>query len=474
MALPSRRAARTSDIWVGFVDALAALLMVIIFLLVAFMLADFFLRYTLTGQNQALGQLQRQVNELAEQLSLEREANADLRLSMAQLSAELQRSTEERDELSAQLANLFGERETLTLRLQTLEEEIATLTERAEGAEAAAADTKTRLDQALTEIEVGEDTLKIRLIEIERLRRDITALKQVRAELEAQVSQMAASLAESQDKTARLEKDFTALRDSSAELETRVAEEEERTALAQTQLEEREIQLAEVVNLLEQSDRDLTEERKISSEAERQLELLNRQIAALRQQLAALNAALEAAEAKDEEQKVIIADLGQRLNIALAGKVEELERYRSEFFGRLREVLGDRPDIRVVGDRFVFQSEVLFASGSAELEEPGMIQLAALAATLLEIAQEIPADLPWTLRVDGHTDRRPIQTFQFPSNWELSTARAISVVRFLIDHGVPPERLAATGFGAFQPLDARDDEIAFRRNRRIELKLTQR
>ena len=184
--------------------------------------------------------------------------------------------------------------------------------------------------------------------------------------------------------------------------------------------------------------------------------------------------ALEAAEAQNEEQEVQIADLGRRLNIALATKVQELARYRSEFFGRLREVLGTRQDIRVVGDRFVFQSELLFGTGEAELGTEGKVQLQQLADALLEIAAEIPDDIDWILRVDGHTDRRPIFTAVFPSNWDLSTARAVSVVNFLIDQGIPPQRLAATGFGEFQPLDDGNDEIAYRRNRRIEFKFTQK
>jgi chemotaxis protein MotB len=194
----------------------------------------------------------------------------------------------------------------------------------------------------------------------------------------------------------------------------------------------------------------------------------------LREQLARLNDILDAADAQNKQQQVQIADLGRRLNIALASKVQELARYRSEFFGRLRQVLGEHPDIQIVGDRFVFQSEVLFETGSAELGEEGRVQMARLARTLLDISKEIPAELDWVLRVDGHTDNRPISTAQFPSNWELSTARAISVVKFLIEQGLPPSRVAATGFGEFQPIDPDDDEIAYRRNRRIELKLTQR
>ncbi len=222
------------------------------------------------------------------------------------------------------------------------------------------------------------------------------------------------------------------------------------------------------------SEEATEEQKKLTDKAQQQVLLLNRQIMALREQLADLATALEVAEAANKEKEVQIADLGRRLNVALATKVQELARYRSEFFGRLREVLGDRHDIRIVGDRFVFQSEVLFATGSAELGESGRAQLAQLAQTLKEIAARIPKDLPWVLRVDGHTDRRPINTPEFPSNWELSTARAISVVRFLMDQGIRADHLAATGFGKHQPLDPGFGEEALRRNRRIELKLTQR
>ena len=210
------------------------------------------------------------------------------------------------------------------------------------------------------------------------------------------------------------------------------------------------------------------------SEAQSTIDQLNQQILALRQQLQQIAAALDASEAKSKDQQVQIADLGKRLNTALASKVEELSRYRSEFFGRLREVLGNRPDIRVVGDRFVFQSEVLFSLGSADLGDNAKKQLLPVAQALKDISAKIPSDLNWVLRVDGHTDKRPITTAQFPSNWELSTARAISVVRFFIDQGIPANRLVAAGFGENQPIDARDSEDAYRRNRRIELKLTER
>lgn len=209
-------------------------------------------------------------------------------------------------------------------------------------------------------------------------------------------------------------------------------------------------------------------------EAQSTVDQLNQQLLALRDQLQRIAAALDASEAKGKEQQTQIADLGRRLNQALASKVEELARYRSEFFGRLRQVLGDRPDIRIVGDRFVFQSEVLFAPASAELSDQAKKQLAPVAAALKDIAGKIPPDINWVLRVDGHTDRRPINTPQFASNWELSTARAISVVRYLVEQGIPAGRLSAAGFAEFQPIDPGDNEAAYRRNRRIELKLTDR
>ena len=218
----------------------------------------------------------------------------------------------------------------------------------------------------------------------------------------------------------------------------------------------------------------LDAEKQISARALAQVELLNQQIAALRRQLAALEDALEASEKKDKEAQGRIADLGQRLNVALAQRVQELSRYRSEFFGRLRAILGNRQDIRVVGDRFVFQSEVLFDTGSAAIRPEGKVELDKLAAAVTELEKQIPPEIAWVLRIDGHTDVRPISSPQFPSNWELSSARAISVVQYLISRGISPQRLVAAGFGEVQPLDGGTTEETYRRNRRIELKLTER
>ena len=437
------RAPRGDHIWPGFVDALATLLLVIIFVLAVFMITFFFLSQALSGRDEALERLNRQLVEIAGLLALERQSSEELRLNITQLSASLQESTSERDQLALNLE-----------------------------------ETTSKLAAAEQMVTADRQTIQAQLGEIERLKRDIAALTSVRDGLEEQVGSLAKSLDESESLTSRLRYESkeleTRLRDQSKELDARLADERDRTLLAQKELEDRELRLSELQRRYNESTDSLSKEKDISAAAQAQVALLIQQLSAVRQQLARLNAALEAAEAKDEEQNAVIADLGKRLNVALARKVEELSRYRSEFFGRLREILGDRRDIRVVGDRFVFQSEVLFDSGSDQIGLGGQDQLAQLAAALLEIASSIPPELHWVLRVDGHTDVVPILTGRFPSNWELSTARAVSVVKFLIGQGVPPERLAATGFGEFQPLDSRADEIGHRRNRRIELKLTER
>jgi len=218
----------------------------------------------------------------------------------------------------------------------------------------------------------------------------------------------------------------------------------------------------------------LDSEKQVSARALAQIEVLNQQISALRRQLAALEEALNASEKRNTESQTKIADLGQRLNVALAQRVQELSRYRSEFFGRLRAILGNRPDIRIVGDRFVFQSEVFFDTGQATLLPEGRAELDKVAGALVDLDKQIPPEIAWVLRVDGHTDVRPIYSSGFKSNWELSSARAISVVQYLISLGVPAQRLVAAGFAEFQPLDTGNTEDAYRRNRRIELKLTER
>ena len=287
------------------------------------------------------------------------------------------------------------------------------------------------------------------------------------ARLNAQISRLSELLSLEQTGKTNLEDQIAQLRSS---LSTTESERDRlRGVIAGSQSAD--TQKAETGKLTVQLDL----EKEATARAVAQVELLNQQITALRRQLAALEDALDASEKKDKESQSRLTDLGQRLNVALAQRVQELSRYRSDFFGRLRTILGNRPDIRIVGDRFVFQSEVFFDSGAAVLRPEGKAELDQLATALLELDKQIPSEINWVLRVDGHTDVRPVSAgSQFKSNWDLSAARAISVVQYLISKGVSPQRLVAAGFGEFQPIDPGNTEEAFSRNRRIELKLTER
>jgi chemotaxis protein MotB len=543
-----RMAHRAINVWPGWVDALSSLIMVIIFLLLVFVVAQFYLSHTLSGRDQALVRLNQKIAELSDLLNLERQGAAELRLNIAQVADQLQGSVAAREQQGTALAALGGERDRLAARL-------AEALRQGEAAGADAARLGRELEDAYKQISAGRETIEVQLRDLARLQADLKALAEARQTLEGQVAALtllrtsleerAAALAAKLDRTesaagkqatqaeaerrrldgalaeladrlkqaaAEREREATAsaaartaleaagrdktrleeslrlseeqrkllleqlgsLRDHAKTLEARVAGEAERTLLAQKEIEVRETRLAELVAALAASRQALTGEKAQSAEGQQQIGLLNQQIQALRAELARLTQALEGSESKGKAQQAQIEDLSGRLNLALARKVEELARYRSEFFGRLREAIGARPDIRIVGDRFVFQSEVLFGTGSAVLEEAGKAQLLKLARTLLDIALTIPPEVNWLLRVDGHTDPRRIATFQFPSNWELSTARAISVVKFLVEQGIPAERLAATGFGEYQPLEGGSAEDAYARNRRIELKLDQR
>ena len=479
---------RSTNIWPGFVDALATLLMVIIFLLLIFVLAQFFLGQALSGRDSALQRLETQVSELADLLSLEKRANKNLTKNLAQLAGQLQSSVADRDDLNAMVSVL----------------------------RATVGENQAKMEKMFNQILSDKGELRRQNLEITSLGEDVDALRALRAELEIQVSNLATravmlrdAINDERDVRAKIEQELSktvdqldATTDNLSNMERELADAKDTISITTKELEaikrlqiktKDELELSKTAHQSALSELDksgqivresksaldavrktLIAEKDISKSARAQIALLNQQMSALRRQLANLEQALEASEELSKGQKAQIVNLGKRLNAALASKLQELSRYRSEFFGRLREVLGRQQGIRVVGDRFVLQSEVLFDTGSAKLGKPGQEQLAALAATLRNIAEKIPVGIDWVLRVDGHTDSDPISTVRFPSNWELSTARAIAVVQSLITNGLPPNRLVAAGFGKFQPIDQKTDEIAKRRNRRIELKLTQR
>lgn len=300
------------------------------------------------------------------------------------------------------------------------------------------------------------------------LSQEITGKDEVLNRLNSQIDELTSLLALEQANKQDLE-------DSIANLEASLATTEGERSRLETLLASGNNNTAETEEQLGLLSNQIDEERQISQRALSQVELLNQQISALRRQIAALEDALNASENRDRESQTKIADLGKRLNVALAQRVQELNRYRSDFFGRLREILGGRSDIRIVGDRFVFPSEVLFTSGAAELNESGKTEMLKVAQALIQIGREIPDDISWVLRVDGHTDNIPLSgTGRIRDNWELSSSRATSVVRFFIEQGIPANRLVAAGFGEFQPLEDADTDEARAKNRRIELKLTER
>ncbi|MCP4289217.1 MAG: peptidoglycan -binding protein [Gammaproteobacteria bacterium] len=424
--LASRRRFRsTIDVWPGYVDALSALLMLVIFTLLIFTLAQVFLAETLSNRDRELSDLNSRLRELSSLLDLEQDKNLQLDERVKHISDEYSQSLERQYEL-------FGEVE--------------------------------RLNKVVS---ADKETIELQLRTLASLQQDITALRELRAQLEQEAGRLSISLKGK-------EAEVGLLRDRSKSLQARLADEEERTLLAQASIEQKDIRIQDLFVVVEAGREALEQEKELSTSARAQVDLLNRQIAALREQLSLISNALKLAEEKSQGQALEISDLGKRLNVLLAEQVNELEKYRSEFFGTLRKVLGQNPNIRVVGDRFVFPSELLFDSGSATLGREGKRELAKLAITLDGIASKIPSDVSWILRVDGHTDRQPISTEKFPSNWELSTARAVSVVRYLASQGIHAKSLAATGFGQYHPVDRSETAEAYQRNRRIEIKLTDR
>jgi len=430
-------------------------------------LAQAFLSVALTGRDRALDKLNRQVAELTDMLSLERGRTGEMQASMAQLNRELAEATTAREGLGRDLAALRDEggqvradrdtlradRDRLSARLADAELKAQSAAARNEQLQARIAETAGRTDAA------GQQTAEV-ATQLAEARRQLALLRAQAAEQDRVVQADKATVEARLSDLAKLAeqvRSLTALRDD--------LERQARDAAVRATTEEQRRQAVAV---------QLADEQKLSESARAQMALLSRQVDDLRAQMARLSQALNIAETAERDKDTQIANLGSRLNAALASKVEELQRYRSEFFGRLRDVLQNRPGVQIVGDRFVFQSEVLFPPGGAEMTPAGQEQIRSLATTLKDIAAHIPSDLQWILRVDGHADRQPVSRGAFASNWELSAQRAINVVKLLIENGIPAQHLAATGFGEFQPLDKTDGPASYARNRRIELRLTDR
>jgi chemotaxis protein MotB len=520
VALASRRGSNrfAASIWPGFVDVMTALILVLFFVLSIFMIVQFVLRDTISGQGRELDALSLQVANLADALGLAR-SEADVREALVATLTEERTAAEARiADVEAQVASLVARNLELSGTLAETEAARAALeSESAERLSAAQA-LELALAQAREEVDAEQETARLEAARREALealtaslRADAEGLRGELAETgEALDAAEAARLAEAaaaealRERLAGSQAELTALT-LSLEAERRRAE-ETLTLLAAAEAARDDLAGSESAALSEAERRAaelaqaralLGEQEAVSAEAQRQVALLNQQTAALRAQLDGLQGLLDAAAERDAAAQVEIETLGANLNAALArvaaeeraraelearererleAEAQDLRRYRSEFFGRMQAILGEREGVQVVGDRFVFPSEVLFAPGSAQLGAEGRAQVARVAAVIREIADDIPPEVDWVLRVDGHTDRVPLGAGSaFADNWELSQARALSVVRYMIDaEGLPANRLAATGFGEFQPIDAGEDAAALARNRRIELKFTER
>jgi chemotaxis protein MotB len=378
LARSRSRTRRSADIWPGFVDAISTLLLVLIFLLTIFISSEFLLSKLLSNKDDALEDLNVQIYQLSELLSLEKRENKDLTSTISKLNDKLNDSSITSDLLSMDFANLKNKNIELNSLLNALKESTSQIKEENKNLDIQNSNIESELKKLLY-------TLKA------------TKVKLIKAE----------------------------------------------------------------------------EEVKLSEAAKNQVSLLNMQVSELREQLNIIQNILDINLEDIKKKDIQIVELGRKLNTALAVKVGELTQYKSEFFGRLRSILGNRDDIQIVGDRFIFQSEVLFASGSAEVAKEGVSELTKLSKILLDITKDIPADIPWVLQIQGHTDQNPINTPLYPSNWELSAARAISVGRVLISSGVSSDKISVAGFAEFQPLEFGSSPASFRKNRRIEIKLTQ-
>jgi chemotaxis protein MotB len=483
MALSTRRRGGDNGLsaWPGYVDALSTLLMVIIFVLLVFVLAQAFLSVVPSGRDKQLDRVNRQLAEVSDMLSLERGRSTDLSESIAQLNRALAAATTARDTLAQQLAGLKDQservatdRDTLRAERDRLAQQLADAGLQSQSSAAHALALQGQLDEAGRRTDTANQQTAVVAGQLADAKRQL-------ADTNRQLTDARTQLAAMQQQIAELDKTVTA---DKATIEARLSDlakltEQNRALTALRDQLEKQAQEAATRTLTEQQLRaavesQLSDEKRLGDSARAQIALLSQQVDELKVQLTSMAQALNLSQTQAQNKDVEIANLGQKLNVALASKVEELQRYRSEFFGKLREVLANRPGIQIVGDRFVFQSEVLFPVGSADLTPAGQAQMTALAVTIKDIAAEIPADINWILRVDGHTDRQPIRGGTFASNWELSSARAITVVKLLIADGVPAEHLAATGFADNQPLDPADTPEAYAKDRRIELRLTDR
>ena len=446
---------RPSDFtWPGFVDALASLLMVLVFVLMVFVIIQANLSFRISGQDSRITALQNELLELGSLLNMERETNL-------QLSSELSNA-------QLKVTSLEGDNEQLSSQLASLQTELSDRGDEIIAQQADISALSSQIFELEDNLESARSLADERSDEIEALILRLTASAEAFAEQSDAFNNQAIELQQSitlaKDREERI-----------SILDSKIENLNAKNTLTQEELSEKQRLLLIAEQALLKQAEELKSANNASNEAKAEIDKLLASTTALRLEIQKLSNLLADKERQSINDKIAIADLGKKLNSALATRVQDLQKFRSEFFGQLREVLKNRSEVRVVGDRFIFQSEVLFATGQANISDSGKEQLAEIASALREIEEVIPKDIPWVLQIEGHTDSDPIADNPFfKDNWDLSTERALSVVRFLRSEGIPANRLAAAGYGEFQPIDTQNSEAAKQRNRRIELKLTQR
>jgi chemotaxis protein MotB len=469
-----RRQQNGLDAWPGYVDALSTLLMVTIFVLLVFVLAQGLLSVTLTGKDKALERLNQEISQLTDMLSLEKGRAADLQDNVASLAHDLGEVTTARDALAQQLSTAeaavaqdSSQVSALTAERNRLTAQLADSVVQAQSANARLADIQGQLGQQTPATAAANSQLVA-------VQTALAATQQKLSGTDASLSQATAAIAIATAATRAADARVADLQSQLAAAESRANTAEASLAASRSALEQNQAQLAQQEQLVSTGATALSQQKQATGAANAQLAILSQEMAQLRAQLTAIAAALQLQESQGRDKDAQIADLGRKLNLALAAKVQELQRYRSDFFGKLREILKDQPNIKIVGDRFVFQSDVLFPVDGATLTAPGQGQIGDIATAVKGIMKEIPPGISWMLRVDGHADSQPVTSGPYKSNWELSAERAIAVVQLLIQDGVPADHLAATAFADTQPIDPGHTAAAYAKNRRIEFRLTDR
>lgn len=474
-----RRQHNGLDAWPGYVDALSTLLMVTIFVLLVFVLAQGLLSVTLSGKDKALERLNAEISQLTNMLSLEKGRAADLENNVASLAHDLGQTTAKRDRLARDLAaaqneitqdassikSLSAARDQLTAKLADAQLQAQSATSRLN-------DMEGQLGQQTSATTTAQNQLATLQATLAADQNKLAANAASLADAEKKLTADTASLAAAQAAASNAEAGRKAAETQVAALQGQLTAMQNRAETAEASLAQANTQLASQQQLVASGSTQLTAQKQLTDQAEAQIALLNQQMAALRAQLQAISAALNLQVSQGRDKDAEIADLGRKLNLALAAKVQKLQRYRSDFFGELREVLKNQPNIKIVGDRFVFESDVLFASGSADLTPLGQQQINDISVAMKKIIPEIPSNLQWVLQVDGFADSQPVLGGPYQNNWLLSAARAISVVQLLILDGVPEDHLAAGAFGDTRPLDPAHTPEAYAKNRRIEFRLT--